>query len=50
MEIHILHRQGMGILAIAKELKVSRNTVRRYLHDITRSPSYTAGVELGRQS
>lgn len=31
MEIRILSRQGMGIRKIARELGVSRNTVRRYL-------------------
>ena len=41
MEIHVLHRQGMSIRRIAKELKVSRNTVRRYLRDITSTPQYS---------
>lgn len=31
MEIQVLHRQGMSIKAISRELGVSRNTVRRYL-------------------
>lgn len=31
MEIRILSRRGMGIRAIARELGVSRNTVRKYL-------------------
>lgn len=31
MEIKILHRQGQGIRAIARELGISRNTVRAYL-------------------
>ena len=31
MEICILSRQGMGIRAIARELQISRNTVRKYL-------------------
>jgi transposase len=31
MEIHVMHRQGMSIKAISRELGVSRNTVRRYL-------------------
>ena len=31
MEIRVLHRQGMGIRAIARELGMSRKTVRRYL-------------------
>ena len=40
MEIHVLHRQGMSIRAIAKELKMSRNTVRRYLRDKSKTPGY----------
>ena len=31
MDIQVLHRQGMSIKAISRELGVSRNTVRRYL-------------------
>lgn len=31
MEIRILARRGLGIRAIARELDISRNTVRRYL-------------------
>ena len=31
MEIRILSRRGMSIRAIARELKISRNTVRKYL-------------------
>ena len=41
VEIHVLHRQGMGIRAIARELNVSRNTVRRYLRDIAKTPEYS---------
>ena len=33
-------RQGHGIKAIARELGVSRNTVRRYLRGETTSPAY----------
>jgi transposase len=33
VEIRVLHRQGMGIRAIARELGMSRKTVRRYLED-----------------
>ena len=33
VDIHVLHRQGKGIRAIARELGISRNTVRRYLKD-----------------
>lgn len=40
VEIHVLHRQGLSIRRIAKELNVSRNTVRCYLKDIHRVPSY----------
>lgn len=35
VEIRVLRRQGMGIRAIARELGVSRLTVRRYLRDPT---------------
>ncbi len=31
MEIHVLHRQGMSIRAIARQLSCSRETVRRYI-------------------
>lgn len=31
VEIHVMHRQGMSIRAIGRELGVSRNTVRKYL-------------------
>jgi transposase len=31
VEIRVLHRQGMGIRAIARELGIARKTVRRYL-------------------
>lgn len=40
VEIHVLHRQGQSIRAIAKQLGVSRNTVRRYLRDLSAVPSY----------
>ena len=33
VEIKVLARQGKSIKAIARELGVSRNTVRRYLRD-----------------
>ncbi len=41
VEIHVLHRQGMGIRAIAKQLQLSRNTVRRYLRNIAKTPRYS---------
>jgi transposase len=41
VEIHVLYKQGKSIRAIAKELTVSRNTVRRYLRDTTRMPTYS---------
>ncbi|HBJ0384930.1 TPA: transposase, partial [Escherichia coli] len=31
MEIKILHKQGMSSRAIARELGISRNNVKRYL-------------------
>ncbi|WP_215271111.1 helix-turn-helix domain-containing protein, partial [Escherichia coli] len=31
MEIKILHKQGMSSRTIARELGISRNTVKRYL-------------------
>lgn len=40
VDIHVLHRQGSSIRAIAKELGVSHNTVRRYLRDLTAAPIY----------
>ena len=40
VEIHVLHRQGMSIRRIAKQLKISRNTVRRYLRDLAASSQY----------
>lgn len=36
MDIHVLKRQGMGIRAIARELGISRNTVREYLRNKSR--------------
>ena len=40
VEIHVLHRQGMSIRRIAKELNLSRNTVRCYLRDQARISTY----------
>jgi transposase len=40
MEIKILHRQGKSIRAIAEELGISRNTVRRYLRSQEQQPAY----------
>jgi len=40
VEIHVLHRQGQSIRAIAQKLGVSRNTVRRYLRDLSVVPCY----------
>lgn len=40
MEIRVLSRRGMGVRAIARELGISRNTVRRYLRgEAVRKPS-----------
>ena len=41
VEIHVLYRQGHGIRAIARQLGVSRNTVRRYLKQKATMPSYS---------
>jgi transposase len=40
VDIHVLHRQGMSIRGIARELNLSRNTVRRYLRDAAKTPVY----------
>lgn len=42
VEIQVLSRQGLGIRAIAKKLQLSRNTVRRYLRDVAKTPAYPA--------
>lgn len=41
MEIKILHKQGMSSRAIARELGISRNTVKRYLLAQSEPPKYT---------
>lgn len=40
MEIRILHRQGKSIRAVARDLKVSRATVRKYLREPDREAGY----------
>lgn len=40
MEIRVLHRRGMSIRAIARELKMSRKTVRKYLREPELAPVY----------
>ena len=40
MEIRISHRQGKSIRAIAKELEISRETVRKYLRSPDLQPRY----------
>lgn len=42
MEIHVLSRQGLSIKAIARQLGLSRNTVRRYLRHRPRTPQYAS--------
>lgn len=42
MEIRVLARQGHGIKKIARELGLSRNTVRKYLRGDTVAPCYKA--------
>lgn len=41
VEIHVLHRQGKSIRAIAKALQVSRNSVRKFLRNIAMTPTYS---------
>ena len=41
VEIHVLHRQGHSIRRIARELGISRNTVRHYLRTQESKPSYS---------
>lgn len=41
MEIKTLHKQGMSSRAIARELGISRNTVKRYLQAKSEPPIYT---------
>ncbi|MEZ8122635.1 IS21 family transposase [Vibrio splendidus] len=40
VEIHVLHQQGCSIRRIAKDLGISRNTVRNYLRDKSKAPVY----------
>jgi len=40
VEIHVLHRQGHSIRSIARSLGVSRNTVRHYLRQPAKVPTY----------
>lgn len=42
VEINVLARQGYGIKAIARELGLSRNTVRKYLRAERALPRYTS--------
>lgn len=41
MEIHILHKRGVGIRSIASQLGISRNTVRKYLKKHQMQPVYS---------
>jgi len=41
VDIHVLHRQGNGIKAIARQLGISKNTVRKYLKQPMALPAYT---------
>ncbi|WP_428750256.1 helix-turn-helix domain-containing protein, partial [Vibrio cionasavignyae] len=40
MEIHVLHQQGQSIRRIARDLGISRNTVRTYLRDRSKESVY----------
>lgn len=40
VDIHVLHQQGHSIRAISRQLGIARNTVRNYLRDIARTPTY----------
>jgi predicted transcriptional regulator len=40
VEIPVLHRQGMSIREISRTLKISRNTVRSYLREISKTGTY----------
>lgn len=40
MDIHVLHRQGHSIRAISRQLGIARNTVRSYLRELARTPTY----------
>lgn len=40
VDIHVLHRQGCSIRSIARQLGISRNTVRRYLRDLAKTSGY----------
>lgn len=42
MEIHVLHRQGHGIKTIARQLGISKNTVRKYLKEPIELPAYAS--------
>lgn len=44
MEIRVLHRRGMSIRAISRELKMSRKTVRKYLREPELAPVYRTWV------
>ncbi|WP_423804215.1 helix-turn-helix domain-containing protein [Nitrosomonas nitrosa] len=41
VEIHVLHRHGKSIRAIAKTFQLSRNSVRKYLRNNAMAPSYS---------
>ena len=47
MEIRVLHRRGMSIRAISRELKMSRKTVRKYLRDPDLEPAYRPRAQRG---
>jgi transposase len=44
VDIHVLHRQGNSIRSISRQLGISRNTVRSYLRNFAKSPTYKPRV------
>ena len=47
MKIKVLHQQGMSQRAIAKEMGISRNTVKKYLERDIEQPTYSKRAKTG---